>query len=189
MDLYFISPLPLQARGSSVILCSFTHLFPSSLLMLPVVHRGAGSAPKQAESQWWCVSPQPSPSPTSIWAQPPFPLSFISTYSWFSPSTPFLAFRPLYLSCISYCLLLFYSPCLTHLSIFCLCLQRDSVFLNRPDTQSWHLLPLLTSSLCSPKPTPASRLYCIGSMTPPPGSGLADPEHPTERQRQAIMAC
>lgn len=46
LELYFISPLHFHAPGSTIILCSFTHLFPSSLLMLPVVHRGAGSAPK-----------------------------------------------------------------------------------------------------------------------------------------------
>lgn len=45
-----------HALGSTVILCSFTHFFPLSLLMLPVVHGGAGSAPEQAESQWWCQS-------------------------------------------------------------------------------------------------------------------------------------
>lgn len=50
-ELYFISPLPFHAPGSTVILCSFTHLFPSSLLMLPAVHRCTGPAPKHAESQ------------------------------------------------------------------------------------------------------------------------------------------
>lgn len=111
MELYFISPLLFHAPGSTVILCSFTHLFPSSLLMPPVVHRGAGSAPKQAESQWWCQSSAESQSHLNLsTALPPFPLSppfpFVSTLSSLSPSTPVLPF--LHLSCISLCSRVFF---------------------------------------------------------------------------------
>lgn len=64
MAVFYLSPPFFYALGSKVILCSFTHLFPSSLLMLPVVHHGAGSAPKQADTMtvsvlsWVPVPPQ-----------------------------------------------------------------------------------------------------------------------------------
>lgn len=130
----------------TVILCSFTHLFSSSFLMLPVVHRRLGAAPEQAESQWWCRSSAESQSHLNLsTAQPPVPLSAPFSFPLCLSSLLQLNF-----------LLFTLSPSLS-LLLFCLCsylpqcpfpacLEPDSLFLNRSDTQSRLVLPSLTFS-------------------------------------------
>lgn len=117
-------PLPFHAPGSIVILCSFTHLFPSFLLMLPVVHRGAGSAPKQAESQWRCQSSAESQSHLNLsTAQPPlslplhlsllFPLYLSSLLQFY-----FLLFPPsLLYKLLHFCLFSYIPHCLFSASV------------------------------------------------------------------------
>lgn len=135
-ELYFISPLPFHAPGSTVILCSFTHLFPSSLLMLPVVHRRTGPAPKHAESQWWCRP--------SVEFQSHLNLSTAQLLSTFLSlcfssllQMYFLAAFPSPLYEILLCCLFSDLP-------RCCSQQPDSGILNRSNTQPWLLLPFHT---------------------------------------------
>lgn len=102
MGLSSTSLLPLHTLDSTVILCSFIHLFPSFLPMLPVVHRGAGSAPKQAESQWGRQSSADSQSHLNLsTAEPPFLLFFFCFHFVLA-----LSFNPI--SCFSSVLHLFF---------------------------------------------------------------------------------
>lgn len=124
---YFILS-PFHALVSTVILCSFTHLFSSSFLMLPVVHHRLGMAPKQAESQWCCRSLAESQSHLNLnTAQPPVPLS-----------APFSCFH--FVSALSFNSISWSSPFL-HLSLY-----YSSVSL--PTSHSIHFLPVCSQTHC-----------------------------------------
>lgn len=135
--LYFISPLPFHAPGSTVILCSFTHLFPSSLLMLPVVHRRTGPAPKRAESQWWCQSSVELQSHLNLSTTQPLS-AFLSLCFHSLLQMYFLISFPSLLYKILLCCLFFLSPTLP---------QPVPGILNRSNTQPWLLLPFPHLSL------------------------------------------